>query len=137
MNGYYIAAVTLLDGDAFVEQFAQHRLADRRILNLVPLVEILHDPELDRGGVEKRHAVNIEALLKNGKTLSAYVEQRRGSVHHPLPAADVERKFRRLASASLSTSDVDAVMNVIRELDRQSDMKELASLLTRDTRAAS
>ena len=31
MNGYYIAAVTLLEGDAFVEQFAQDRLADRRI----------------------------------------------------------------------------------------------------------
>ena len=38
MNGYYIAAVTLLDGDAFIEQFAQDRLADRNILDLVPRI---------------------------------------------------------------------------------------------------
>src|SRR5205807_1998476 len=50
MNGYYIAAVTLLDGDAFIEQFAKDRLADRNILDLVPRIEITHDPKLDAGG---------------------------------------------------------------------------------------
>jgi 2-methylcitrate dehydratase PrpD len=133
MNGYYIAAVALLDGDAFVEQFAQDRLADRRILDLVPLVEIIHDPELDHGGAAKRHAVKLDAVLKDGKTLCTCVEQRRGSADHPLSSADVERKFKRLAATSLSTPDIGAIMNVVRALDRQGDVKQLVSLLVRNT----
>src|SRR5262249_29369857 len=79
MNGYYIAAVTLLDGDAFIEQFAEARLADPKILDLLPRIDIVHDPELDRGGAGRRHAVRVDATLTNGHTLSAYVEQRSGS----------------------------------------------------------
>jgi 2-methylcitrate dehydratase PrpD len=133
MNGYYIAAVTLLDGDAFIEQFAQDRLADRNILDLIPRIEITHDPKLDAGGAAKRHAVHIDAALKSGETLSASVEQRRGSADHPLSSAEVERKFRRLASTSLSSSDIDELMNVIQGLERHLDLKQLISLLTRNS----
>jgi aconitate decarboxylase len=133
MNGYYIAAVTLLDGDAFIEQFAADRLADRTILDLVSRIEIAHDPKLDAGGAGKRHAVHIDATLKSGETLSANVEQRRGSADHPLSSADVERKFRRLASTSLSTSDIDELMNVIQGLERHLDLHRLISLLTRNS----
>jgi len=71
--------------------------------------------------------------LKSGETLSANVEQRRGSADHPLSSADVERKFRRLASASLSTSDIGELMNVIQGLERHLDLKRLISLLTRNS----
>jgi 2-methylcitrate dehydratase PrpD len=74
MNGYYIAAVTLLDGDAFIDQFAEARLADPEILDLLPRIEILHDPELDRGGASKRHAVQVDAVLRDGRTMSVSVE---------------------------------------------------------------
>ena len=133
MNGYYIAAVALLDGDAFIEQFAQDRLADHNILDLVPRIDIVHDPELDLGGAAKRHAVNIEATLKNGEVLSVYVEQRRGSADHPLSSTDVEQKFKRLASTSLSVSDNEEVMNVVQRLEREPDLKRLMSLLTQNS----
>ena len=38
MNGYYTAAVKLLDGKAGVEQYAEQRLADPRILELIEKV---------------------------------------------------------------------------------------------------
>jgi 2-methylcitrate dehydratase PrpD len=133
MNGYYIAAVTLLDGDAFIEQFAQDRLADRNILDLMPRIELTHDPKLDAGGAAKRHAVNIDATLKSGETLSANVEQRRGSADYPLSSADVEGKFRRLASTSLSAPDIDELMNMISGLERHPDLKRLIYLLTRNS----
>src|SRR5262249_31007580 len=70
MNGSYASAVTLIDGDAFVDQFNEGRLSDPAILALLPRIRFLHDPELDRGGATKRHAVRIEALRKNGSVLS-------------------------------------------------------------------
>ena len=79
MNGSYAAAVALIDGDAFIDQFNESRLSDPAILALMPRITFLHDPELDRGGATKRHAVRIEALRKDGSTLSTEIEQRRGS----------------------------------------------------------
>src|ERR1700731_957988 len=69
MNGFYAAAVTLLDGDAFVDQYAAARLADPAILALIAKISIVHDPGLDRGGAGKRHAVGIEALQADGTVL--------------------------------------------------------------------
>jgi aconitate decarboxylase len=59
MNGSYAAAVTLIDGDAFIDQFSEDRLSDPAILALMPRISFLYDPELDRGGATKRHAVRI------------------------------------------------------------------------------
>src|SRR5262249_13991915 len=83
MNGQYAAAVALLDGEAFIDQYGEERLADPRILSLLPRIEFQHDPELDRGGAGGRHAVRIEAVRRDGSRLSAAVEQRRGSADHP------------------------------------------------------
>jgi aconitate decarboxylase len=132
MNGYYIAAVTLLDGDAFIEQFAESRLADPKILDLLPRIEIVHDPELDRGGAGTRHAVHVDAALSNGKTMSTYVEQRRGSADHPLSAAETEQKFRRLASTSLLASDANEVMQLVQRIEREPDVERLMFLLTQN-----
>ena len=131
MNGYYIAAVTLLDGDAFIEQFAEARLADPKIIELLPRIEIVHDPELDRGGASKRHAVQVDAALRNGQTMSVTVEQRRGNVDHPLSATEVEQKFRRLAATSLLESEVDEVIELVQRIERESGVERLMSLLTR------
>jgi len=133
MNGYYIAAVTLLDGDAFIEQFAEGRLADPKILDLLPRIEILHDPELDRGGASKRHAVQVDAALRNGRTMSVSVEQRRGSVDHPLSATEAEQKFRRLAATSLLESEVDEVIGLVQRIEREPGVERLTSLLTRSS----
>jgi len=131
MNGYYIAAVTLRDGDAFIDQFAQARLADPNILELLPRIDIAHDPELDRGGASKRHAVHVDATLNDGRMLSAFVEQRRGSAEHPLSSAEAELKFRRLATMSLSESDAAEVVKIVLRIEREPDVKQLMSLLAR------
>ena len=129
MNGYYIAAVTLLDGDAFIEQFAPSRLADPKILGLLPRIDIVHDPELDIGGAAKRHAVHVDATLSDGQRMFTYVEQRHGSTHHPLSSVNVEQKFRRLAAISLSESDIARAMKIVQRLEREPDLKPLMSLL--------
>lgn len=131
MNGYYIAAVTLLDGDAFIEQFEERRLGDPNIMALLPRIGIVHDPELDRGGAGKRHAVHLEATLNDGRKLSTYVEQRRGSAEHPLSPAETEQKFRRLAAHFLSDSDRTKVMSIVQRIEREADVKPLMLLLTK------
>jgi 2-methylcitrate dehydratase PrpD len=129
MNGFYAAAVTLLDGNAFIDQYAPDRLADPAILALLPRIEIVHDPELDRGGAAKRHAVRIEAKRNDGSVLTTFVEQRRGSAEYPLARTEVEQKFRRVAAASLTEGAIDELIGIVDKLESQSDVDRLTSLI--------
>ena len=129
MNGSYAAAVTLIDGEAFVEQYAERRLADPAILALLPRIEFVHDPELDRGGATKRHAVRIEAVRNDGSKLSTTVEQRRGSADHPLAAAEIERKFRQLAAIALPADAIEKIIGMVAAIERETDLKALTNLI--------
>jgi aconitate decarboxylase len=129
MNGSYAAAVALIDGDAFIDQFNESRLSDPAILALMPRITFLHDPELDRGGATKRHAVRIEAHRKDGGILSTEIEQRRGSPDHPLGIGEVEQKFRRLAAVVLSPRDTEGVMGLVATIERKGHLEKLISLV--------
>jgi aconitate decarboxylase len=137
MNGFYAAAVTLIDGEAFIEQYDESRLADPRILAIMPRINILHDPEIDQGGASKRHTVKIDALRKDGTVVSTTIEQRRGSAEHPLRREEVEQKFRRIAAATLPASAIDGLIGLSGELERLPDTKRLTALITSNVRAAS
>jgi aconitate decarboxylase len=130
MNGAYAAVVTLLDGEAFVDQYDQARLADPRILALIPRIDFRHDPELDRGGAARRHAVVIDAVLKDGCRLSTTVEQRRGSAEHPLSRDEVKAKFARIAAVVLPPPAIDELVELVEKIDRQADLSRLAALIT-------
>jgi aconitate decarboxylase len=130
MNGYYAAAVTLLDGEAFVDQYDQTRLADPEILALIRRIDIEHDPALDCGGAARRHAVMIDAARKDGTTLRTMVEQRRGSADHPLSPTEIETKFRRIAALALPPLAVEELLELVEAIDRQPDIGRLTKLIT-------
>jgi len=129
MNGQYAAAVALLDGDAFIDQYTAERLRDPEILKIIPRVSFVHDPEIDRGGASKRHTVKIEAVLTDGSRLSTSIEQRRGSSHYPLSDEEVFEKFRRLARASLDGQKTDQAIDAVASIEREPNLKRLTGLL--------
>lgn len=129
MNGSYAAAVALIDGDAFIDQFNEERLSDPAILALMPRITFMHDPVLDRGGATKRHAVRIEAVRRDGSVLSTEIEQRRGSPNRPLGIGEVEQKFRRLAGVVLSPRDIEDVMGLVATIQRKNHLEKLVSLI--------
>ncbi len=130
MNGYYAAAVTLLDGEAFIEQYDESRLADPKILALMPRIDFQHDPALDRGGAAKRHAIMIDAVRKDGSILSTMAEQRRGSADHPLSREEVETKFHRIAAVVLPQSAIEELIELVGKIERQPDVSRLVTLIT-------
>jgi 2-methylcitrate dehydratase PrpD len=129
MNGSYAVAVTLLDGEAFIDQYAERRLADPAILALIPRIDFVHDPELDSGGASKRHTVKIEAVRHDGSVLSTRVEQRRGSPEHPLAAAEIEQKFRLITATALPASAIDELIGMVGEIEREADLMRLTALI--------
>lgn len=130
MNGFYAAAVKLVHGNASIDQYRQDMLADPRTLAAIERICIVHDPELDKGGAAKRHAVHATAELIDGRRLEAYVEQRRGSAEHPLPVAEIERKFERTASALLGAGAVEKLHTAIMRIDEAASLKRLCDLMS-------
>jgi 2-methylcitrate dehydratase PrpD len=130
MNGAYAAAVSLLDGEAFVDQYDQSRLADPRILAIIPRIDIIHEPELDRGGASKRHAVKVDAVQTDGTRLSTKIEQRRGSAEHPLSQDEVEQKFRRIAAVALAEASIEELIERIGALENEPSLDRLIELTT-------
>lgn len=129
MNGYFAAAVKLIDGEAFIDQYREDRIADPSILGLIGKIEFKHDPALDVGGAAKRHAVKVEARTTGGQVWHEYVEQRRGSAEHPLSVSEVETKFCRTAGAVLAPDAVQRLLASVREVDRARDLRGLCGLL--------
>jgi 2-methylcitrate dehydratase PrpD len=129
MNGQYAAAVTLLDGDAFIDQYTPERLADPAILAIIPRIQFVHDPEIDLGGAGKRHTVKIDAELTDGSRLGTAVEQRRGSSHYPLSDSEILEKFRRLARVSVDEHTAGELIDAVFSIDEAPTLERLAGLL--------
>lgn len=129
MNGHYTAAVKLLDGAVFIEQFDESRLADPSVMAMIERIRIEHEPAFDAGGAAMRHAVRVQAELADGRTLSETVEQRRGSSKYPLTREEIERKFRGLAKVAVSGPTAETIIDFVDRLDELDDMERLAALL--------
>jgi 2-methylcitrate dehydratase PrpD len=129
MNGYYAAAVSLLDGEAFVAQYAEQRLADPRILELLPKIAIAHEPALDAAGAEGRHAVRVQARAIDGQVYAEAVEQRRGSPRFPLTPAEIEHKFLSVAGTVIGRARAEELRALVMALEQHQDVQRLGELL--------
>ena len=129
MNGSFAAAVQLIDGHAFIDQYCEERIAEPAILQLIGKIQFRHDAGLDIAGAAKRHAVKVEARTTSGEVLNEYVEQRRGSAERPLTVSEVQTKFRRTAGAVLRAAAVEHLLELVWDLDRAGNLNALCELL--------
>jgi 2-methylcitrate dehydratase PrpD len=129
MNIYYGLAVMALDGEAFVDQFTEARIAEPRTLEMTRRIEAHVDPEIDALGPSHRHTARVRVTTTDGKTFEKRVEMRKGSPENPLTAVDVETKFRALTKGTLSSNAADKATGQIAALESMPDVRGLITLL--------
>jgi aconitate decarboxylase len=129
MNASYAAAVTLLDGDASVEQFSKERLADPAVLDIASRISFELDPEIENGGLNLRHASRLTATMRNGASLETYNAQRPGGPGAEIPPARIVSKFRQLATPVVGSERADRIVELVNMLDALSGLHELEDLL--------
>ena len=127
MNLYYSAAVFVLEGDAFIDQFNETKINDQNILNYIKKIQIEEDPDLDAEGPGKRHSVRVKVFLKTGNYYEQRVDYPLGNPRNPMTQSDLEAKFRKLAGKVFSKKKIDQLMTMIDQLDKMSDVNELES----------
>jgi len=131
LNLPYCVATWLLDGDCFVDQFTEAKVADPARMALAEKVEVHHDDAITAKGAKFRHMVRAEVHLKDGTRMERTVESARGSEHKFASAADITEKFEKLAVKVLPKAQVGQLRDAVLGMEKLNDATEIARLLAR------
>jgi len=131
LNMPYCVATWLLDGDCFVDQFTEDKIADPARMALAEKVEVIHDPEITAKGAKYRHMVRVHVHLSDGTVLKRTVEAARGSEKKFATDAEIVEKFEKLAMKALPRQQVEKLRDAMLGVEKLGDATELARLLVR------
>jgi 2-methylcitrate dehydratase PrpD len=132
LNLPYCVATFLIEGDAFVEEFTEDKLADAARIALSRRIEVVEDPQITALGSRYRHKVRVEVRLKSGEGLAETVEAPRGSESKFAADQDVIDKFRKLAGTRLANPRIDRIIGLVMNAERMTSAGELARALAND-----
>ena len=124
----YLVAAALADGEVTARQFTPRRLADAPLRALVQRVKVERHAELSARYPEA--VGNIVSLrLRDGREVSERVDYPRGHAKNPLSDAEVEAKFRQLATRRLGRARVEQVLRCVWRLSESGSTATLVRLL--------
>ena len=129
MSLYYTLAAMAFDGEVLTEQFAESRLADPQLLTFMKRIRIEADLQYDRGGDATRHQSRMSVTTTDGRRFEKDAPLRKGSPEFPMTAEERHAKFRRLASAALSSGAVEGIIHEVEALDGAASIAPLVALL--------
>ena len=124
----YTAAVALLHGGVESRHFDDEFLFDERLLRLVGKVNVSVSEEANRR-VPEAMLCDLEVVTTSGQRYASQVAYHKGHYRNPLTDAEVEDKFRSLASEHLSGERIDALLDHLWRIDRAPGLSELFRLL--------
>jgi 2-methylcitrate dehydratase PrpD len=113
-------AVALSDGAAGVAQYREARVTDVAVIALRAKVVVNADAAI---GTEQ---ARVRVALSNGAAHELFVEHARGSSARPLSDAELEAKFRGLATTVLRPLQIDAALAVCSSIETRADAADLA-----------
>jgi 2-methylcitrate dehydratase PrpD len=131
LNLPYCVATWLLDGDCFVDQFTEDKVADPARMALADKVEVHEDKAITAKGAKFRHMVHAEVHLNDGTVMKRTVEAGRGSEKNFAPDVDIVQKFEKLAGKALTKDKVGRLRDAMLGLEKLGDASELARLMAR------
>ena len=131
LNLPYCVATWLLDGDCFVDQFTEDKVADPARMALAEKVEVHEDKAITAKGAKFRHMVHAEAHLNDGTVMKRTVEAGRGSEQKFAADSDIVEKFEKLAGKALPKVQVGKLRDAMLGLENLQDAAEIARLMVR------
>ncbi|MFN7086242.1 MAG: MmgE/PrpD family protein [Burkholderiales bacterium] len=129
LNLPYCVATFLIEGDCFVDQFTEDKVADPARIALAAKVHVHHDRDITAKGAKFRHMVRVEVRLKDGTRLQRTVEAARGSEKKFAAETDIVGKFEKLARKALPQSQVEQLRDAVLGLDELEEAAKLVGLL--------
>jgi 2-methylcitrate dehydratase PrpD len=129
LNLPYCVATYLLEGDCFVDQFTENKVADPVRMKHAEKVQVRHSAEITAKGSKFRHMVRVEVHLTDGTKMERTVEAGRGNENNFASEADVVKKFENLALHALPRPQVEQLRDAVLGLETLNDAAKIAHLM--------
>ena len=120
---FHAIAVGLVDGQALPAQFTDEKATDPVIHGVRAKTTVLEDPSMGR------HSAAITLTLTDGRTYTEHVEHATGTPKNPMSDEQVEAKFKGLAAEILPGDQVERATELLWNLEKVPDARELVRLL--------
>ena len=124
----YCVAVALLDGRLVRDSFAETRLRDPAVAELMAKVKVAGDPTLTALYPESAPG-RVTIRMRSGATHVSEIRYPRGHEKSPMSDAEVEGKFRDLCGGLLGTQGCERALHSLWQVERMEDAGEITALL--------
>jgi len=126
----YCIAAAVADGMVTTAQFQPAKLKDERILNLLPKVKAVAEPEFEKIFPEKKPA---EVVIETERGIfSSRVDYPKGDPREPMSDEELAQKFAGLTADVLSDNRRRRISDAIWAVDEFDDLEKFMALLTLD-----
>ncbi|PIW27395.1 MAG: 2-methylcitrate dehydratase [Rhodospirillales bacterium CG15_BIG_FIL_POST_REV_8_21_14_020_66_15] len=122
----YCCAAALVWGSVRMAAFTPERLNDPQVRALMPLIGLKTDPERQAAFPALRSA-NVEIETIDGRVLTHFAPTRKGDPDAPLSDAELEDKFRELASDVLGQAGAESLLAAIWSIDAMGNSRDLVA----------
>ena len=129
LNLPYCIATYLLEGDAFVAQFTEDKVADPQRIEVSKIVDVVEDPAITALGSRFRHKVRVEIRFKQGDVQEETVEAPRGSEKKFATEDDVIAKFRKLSETQFSRAKTDQIIDLVMNAEKLTSAQDISKAL--------
>jgi 2-methylcitrate dehydratase PrpD len=125
------AAVAILYGKATLDEYTLERINSVQVKELIGKISCVKDPELETE-FPKKWPASVTLLTKDGKTYSTRIDFPKGDPQNPLTWDELIDKFRNLVSAVFLEVKQNEIIERVRSLEKETDLKGFLMLLLKD-----
>lgn len=126
-NIQYGIASLLEDGELTINAYTPEAIRRDSVVDRTKSIEILVD---ETAGEDGSWASKVELTTTDGETYSTIVNAPPGSPNNRFSQDELEGKFRTQATAALPEEKTEKLLEYIRDLEDQSDVSDMFSLVT-------
>ena len=120
----YAVAVSLTEGQAFLEQYSEENLKKPVIQKLSDMVEI---KPID--GLPRDVSCRMEVCLTDGSQYTSQVDYPKGSIQNPMTPSERRDKFQKLTAHILDAEKQKKVEALVFEIEKTKDVSQLLALV--------
>jgi 2-methylcitrate dehydratase PrpD len=125
------AAAAILYGKATLDEYTMERINSTRVKELMAKISCVKDPELEKE-FPKKWPASVTLLTKDGKTYSTRIDFPKGDPENPLTWDELIDKFRNLIAPVFFEARQNEIIERVRSLDKEEDLKAFSMLLLKD-----
>lgn len=123
------AAVAIIYGKAFIDQYCMENIASPRVRDLMRRIVCIENPEIEKDFPRKWPA-EVEITTHDGCTYKTKLQYPKGDPENPLSWEEIIDKFNNLTASVLNEEKRTAIVERVRSIENEIDVNRFMEALT-------